>query len=358
MRNYLVQILRGAGYETRLFGIQHESRSAERCGYEHVHSGGTCGEIARDFSEFISSRENTVQPLFAQIGFFEPHRPFPHDDVEPLPRDRLTVPPYLPDIPEVREDLADIEASVASADRAFGRIVESIRTSSIAESTLILFTADHGIAFPHAKMTLYDPGIEVALILSGPGIPEGAVRNEMISNVDIVPTLLDFVGLPHPANLHGRSFAGLFTRGEYAQSEMIFAEKTYHTYYDPMRAVRSSRWKLIANFENAPWQETSPDYDNNAKCYVEVSKALNLPYEVRYHLPFELYDLENDPYEQHNLADNSSIRKTRDDLICALRKWMEDTGDPILNGPMPQGAYLDRMAKFKSIAGQTDSCDV
>ncbi len=352
---HLVQILRGAGYETRLFGVQHGARSAQRCGYEHVHDGGPCGELAGDFAEFISQRQSTDQPLFVQIGFFESHRPFPHHDVEPLPRDQLTVPPYLPDIPEVREDLADLEASVASADRAFGRIVESIRSSNIAANTLILFTADHGIAFPHAKMTLYDPGIKVPLILSVPGVCGGVVHQEMISNVDVMPTLLDLAGLAHPAHLHGRSFQGLLTGGQYTPNEAIFAEKTYHTYYDPMRAIRTSRWKLIANFEFAPWQETSPDYFGNAKGYVEVSKALKVPHDAQYHPPFELYDLENDPYEQHNLADEPSRRSTFEDLIRSLRKWMEETGDPLLEGPMAQATYRHRMMEFKRIGQQADA---
>ena len=346
---HLAQVLRAGGYETRLFGVHHEARTAERCGHEHIHPGGPARELAGEFAEFISQREDTGQPLFAQIGFFEPHRPFPHDDVEPLPCDRLAVPPYLPDIPEVREDLADIEASIASVDRAIGRIIEAIRSSSIADNTLVLFTADHGIAFPHAKMTLYDPGIEVPLILWGLGIPEGIVRHEMISNVDIMPTLLDLAELPCPGNLHGRSFWNLVKGQEYTPNKLVFAEKTYHTYYDPMRTVRGSRWKLIANFEFAPWQETSPDYLDNAKGYVEVSKALNVPYEVQYHPPFELYDLENDPYEQHNLADDPSHRNTRDDLVRALFDWMEDTGDPLLAGPMAQGAYRHRMKEFKRI---------
>ena len=348
---HLAQILRANGYKTHLFGGQHAARSRERCGHEYFHSDPcwACAKIANDFVDFMTQYEQDDCPLFMQIGIDEPHRPFMHDDVEPLPPDQLTVPGYLPDIPAVREDLVDIEASIASADRAFGRIVESICSSSITDNTIILFTSDHGIAFPHAKLTLYDPGIEVPLILTGLRISGGTVYHEMISNVDVTPTLLDLVGLPCPKNLQGRSFSGLLTGGKYTPNELIFAEKTYQTYYDPMRAVRSNRWKLITNFEFAPYQETTPDYTNNAKGYVEVSKALNLPPSLQYHPPFELYDLENDPCEQHNLADDSQHQSTRDNLICSLKKWMEDTGDPLLDGPMGQGAYRHRMKEFKRL---------
>jgi len=354
---HLAQILREAGYDTHLFGAQHEARSPERCGYEHTHAAGPSGKVARDFAAFLATREENARPLFAQIGFFEPHRPFPREDVKPLSPGEMTVPAYLPDIPEVREDLADLEASIASADRGLGRIVETIRASKIAGNTIVVFTADHGIAFPHAKMTLYDPGIEVALIIAGPGIQGGAVCQELISNVDVLPTLLDLAGLPLPTNLHGRSFSGLVTDREYTPNERIFAEKTYHTYYDPMRAVRGRRWKLIANFEFAPWQETPPDYRNNAKGYVEVANALNVPGEIQYHPPFELFDLEKDPYEQHNLANDPAHQSTRDDLIRALREWMEATDDPLLDGPMEQGAYRRRMEAFKRIGRTGDEGD-
>ena len=345
---HFAQLLRGAGYETHLFGIQHEARDAERCGYEHRHAGFACSSLADAFESFLARRTDSGQPLFAQIGFFEPHRPFPHKDVEALPRDQLVVPPYLPDIPEVREDLTDIEASIASADRAFGRIVAAIRASSLRDNTLIVFTADHGIAFPRAKMTLYDAGLQVPLLLAGPGIAAGAVRTEMISNVDVLPTLLELAGLPCRANLHGRSFTALLRGGDYTPNEAVFAEKTYHTYYDPMRAVRTRRWKLIANFEFAPWQEMSPDFSCNAKGYVEVAKAFNRPDRDMYHPPFELFDLENDPYEQRNLADDPVHAATRDGLIRMLREWMQRTADPLLEGPMAQGAYRQRMAVFKS----------
>jgi arylsulfatase A-like enzyme len=346
---HLAQLLRDHGYETHLFGIQHEASSPSRCGYEFFHPGSLSRDLADDFSAFLNSRQPNQAPLFVQIGFEEPHRPFPHEGIDPLPPDQVIVPPYLPDIPVVREDLADMEASIAAVDLAFGRILAAVRSSPIAEDTIILFTVDHGIAFPHAKMTLYDPGIEVTCILSVPGIPGGTVHQEMISNVDIMPTLLALAGLSIPKNLHGHSFHALFSGGDYTSNEAIFAEKTYHTYYDPMRAIRTTRWKLIANFENAPWQETSPDFDNNAKGYVEIAKALDPPYEVQYHPPFELYDLSEDPHENHNLAEDPVYRAIRDKLAGMLREWMEATGDPLLHGPMAQGAYTNRMKQFKKL---------
>jgi len=344
---HLAQMLRIHGYETHLFGHQHVSPTPQRCGFEHIHGSGPCAEIAREASTFLRGRRGKEKPLFAQIAFFEPHRPFDHGDVDAQEPSRMTVPPYLPDIPEVRRDLADLEASASSADKAFGVVVKAIDSAGLADDTIVLFTVDHGIAFPHAKMTLYDPGIDVALLIRLPGMEGGRVHSEMISNVDVMPTLLELLGLRVPRNIQGRSFGSLLAGEMYKPREAIFAEKTYHTYYDPMRAIRTARWKLIANFENAPFQETSPDYDNNAKSYVEIAKARPTPSHI--HPPLELYDLAADPWEQHNLADQPEHATLRDRLIRSLRRWMEETGDPLLDGPMAQAAYTERMAAFKSV---------
>jgi len=347
---HLSRILRDAGYETHLFGSQHETLAPGDVGHEHMVQGGTCDEVASNFAEFLEQRGVGERPLFVEMGFFEAHRPFPHNGVDAQPHDQMIVPPHLPDIPIIREDLSEMGASISTMDRAVGRILEAVRTSSIADNTIVVFTVDHGAPFPRAKMTLYDPGIEVPLIIAGPGVPAGVVRGEMISNVDLLPTLLELAGLPLPSNLHGQSFRGLLTGGDYMPNEAVFAEKTYHTYYDPMRAIRTDRWKLIANFEHAPSQETSPDYADNAKGYVETARAMNVPCDALYHPPFELFDLESDPHEQHNLADDPAHRDTRDELIRALHDWMARTEDPLLEGPLPQGAYKRRMAAFREIA--------
>ena len=229
-----------------------------------------------------------------------------------------------------------MEASVASIDKAFGRALEALATAGLADDTVVVFTADHGIPFPLAKMSLYDAGIEVPLLMRIPGLEGGRRYSEFVTHVDFVPTVLDMLGIEKPQNLQGRSYWNLLRGDTYNPSEYVFSEKTYHTYYDPMRAIRTDRWKLIANFEFAPTIETPPDYLSNAKGYPETSIALDIPYTEMYHPLFELFDLEQDPLEQNNLAEDPDHAGIRDDLARRLRDWMEETGDPLLEGPIPQ----------------------
>lgn len=345
---HLAQILSANGYETRLFGTQHEANSPERCGYQHAHPRGVCAELATACCGFLAQREQDAAPFFAQIGFTEPHRPFPHD-VPKIDADTVAMPPYLPDIPEVRADMVDMEASVASIDKAFGRVLEALETAGVADDTVVVFTADHGIPFPLAKMSLYDAGIEVPLLMRIPGLEGSRRYSEFVTHVDFVPTVLDMLGIETPENLQGCSYWNLLCGDTYNPSEYVFSEKTYHTYYDPMRAIRTDRWKLIANFEFAPTIETPPDYLSNAKGYPETSIALDIPYTEMYHPLFELFDLEQDPLEQNNLAEDPDYAGIRDDLARRLRDWMEKTDDPLLEGPVPQATYTNRMRAFKSI---------
>lgn len=345
---HLAQLLAANGYETRLFGTQHEANSPERCGYQQAHPRGSCAELATACCSFLAQRAPDAAPFFAQIGFTEPHRPFPHD-VQKIDADAVAMPSYLPDIPEVREDMVDMEASVASIDKAFGRVLEALETAGVADDTVVVFTADHGIPFPLAKMSLYDAGIEVPLLMRIPGFSGGRRYSEFVTHVDFVPTVLDMLGIDAPENLQGRSYWRLLCGEPYTESDCVFAEKTYHTYYDPMRAIRTERWKLIANFEFAPTIETPPDYLSNAKGYPETSVALDIPYTEMYHPPFELFDLEKDPLEKNNLAEDPDYADIRDDLARRLRDWMEETGDPLLEGPIPQAAYTARMRAFRSI---------
>jgi arylsulfatase A-like enzyme len=258
----------------------------------------------------------------------------------------VEIPAYLPDLPIVREDLAEMEASIASMDHAVGEILAEFEKRGLSENTLFVLTADHGIPFPRSKMSLYDPGLEVPLIFAGPRVPRGESREQLTSHIDVLPTLLDYLGLPAAAGLHGRSIVAAIEDAAVPGDEHIFGEKTYHTYYDPMRCVRTDRWKLIANFEFAPQQETSPDFWNNSRGYPEVALATK-SVQQPYHPPFELYDLEADPLEKHNLADSAEHAVTLSALCRVLYQTLAETNDPLLEGPIPQAAYLQRMSEFR-----------
>jgi N-sulfoglucosamine sulfohydrolase len=165
------------------------------------------------------------------------------------------VPPYLRDTPGTREELAGLQGAMRHLDEELGRWTDALHALGLESNTLMIVTTDHGIAMPRAKCSLYDPGIQVALVLRRAGRPGwcgGRVRKEMISSIDVLPTVLELAGIPVPANVQGRSFAPLLDGRAYTPCREVFCELTYHNYYDPVRCIRTEGQKLIANFSAAP----------------------------------------------------------------------------------------------------------
>ncbi len=209
---------------------------------------------------------NPQAPFFLSVGFIEPHRlPDPHSHppgehgflspaVEPDDALGVQVPGYLLDTPGTRLELAELQGAVRHVDAQFGRIMSALEDLKLSAGTLVIFTTDHGVAMPRAKCCLYDPGIQVAFILrlpSRPGWHGGISSHELLSNVDYVPTILDLLDIPQPADLQGISFASLLNGGNYYPRSEVYAEMTYHDYYDPRRCIRTRTHKLIANFSSA-----------------------------------------------------------------------------------------------------------
>jgi len=166
------------------------------------------------------------------------------------------VPAYLPDNEWTRDDLAAFQGSIRVADEAVGRILASLERHGLAEDTWFIFTTDHRPGFPGAKSSLFDPGLQVALIQRYPrawDVAPGA-EERLFSHVDLVPTVLERLGLPVPANVEGVSQASAITdRSVAAARTALFAEKTFHNHYDPMRCVRTATHKLIVSWEERPW---------------------------------------------------------------------------------------------------------
>jgi len=343
-------LLADAGYETHLFGLQHYTDDPAAVGFQHDHTtwlvkpsstalleetrARTVADTVETFVEAGAYRE----PFFASVGFFEAHRIgvdglFRFDDGNydpPDPAD-VTLPSFVPDGPGAREDLAELEGMVAAIDDAVGRIVGALDDNGLREDTLVLFTTEHGIAFPRAKGCCYDGGIEAALLARLPGVLDAGSRyDELLSNVDVLPTVLDLVDGADPGDVDGRSFLPLVTGQQYLPREQVFAEQTWHDRYNPMRAVRTEQYKYVRNFWHLPTVTLTNDvFASRAGREVrEEFYSGDRPYE-------ELYDLDADPNERRNLAGDPAYDSVRAELEDRLVSWMRQTDDPLLDGPIP-----------------------
>ena len=147
--------------------------------------------------------------------------------------------------------------------------------------------------------------------------------------------------------MQGRSFAPLLRGERFEPRGEIFAEKTYHSYYDPMRAIRTDRYKYIRNFETSFAVEVPGDVAQGAIYRRHVGR-----YEGHEHPPVELYDLSTDSDELENLAGRPEMAEMERDLDARLWRWMDETGDPLLAGPVPDPMYTRAMA-HRSLSGIT-----
>ena len=334
VRRHLSHLLRDAGYHTALIGFQHEVPADQvgTLGYDEVIPNGDLPrhsvERCRAAADWLSRASN--EPFFLNVGLVETHRPFsplesPDDEryVNPLP--------FLPDDPEVRRDVAELHTAVRHVDDGVGLLLDAMDRRGLTDRSIAIFTTDHGVPFPRAKATLFDAGIGVAFLMRAPRLfAGGQVVDALFSQVDLLPTLFDFLNLPAPPDLHGLSFVPLLTGKPGVIRDQVITQLTYHAAYDPARAVRTARHKYIRYFEDRPrW--VLPNVDGSpTKTHL---MGLGLPIGER---PREmLFDLTADPCEFENLIDSPHYTDVLADLRRRLDDWMERTDDPIRHGPMP-----------------------
>ena len=331
----LPQILGESGWRTALFGMQHETSFPGRLGFDEY-------DVSNSFCEYVIDRaahwlrDAPSTPFLLTAGFFETHRPYPRERYEPADADAVTLPDYLPDLPDVREDLADFYGSIAVADAAVGQLLDTLAETGLDESTWVVFMTDHGPALPRAKSTLYDAGTGIAFIMRPPRrfAAQGRVYDDLFSGVDLLPTLLGVLGVPVPDDVDGLShaqnvLAGM-TDGEPVRSSPVRAEvyttKTYHDSFDPIRAIRTKEFSYIENYATRPLLDLPLDIEQSApgRAVAPLSMA---PRPGR-----ELYDLRTDPTEQDNLLvgpESGEYEAVANDLAMLLNDWREKTNDVI-----------------------------
>ena len=323
----LPQLLGESGWHTALFGMQHETSFPARLGFDEV-------DVSNSYCEYVVEQATAwlqhppQQKFLLTAGFFETHRPYPHDRYDPADPQTVDVPEYLPDTPDVRQDLADFYGSITVADAAVGQLLDTLESTGLDANTWVVFMTDHGPALPRAKSTLYDAGTGIATIIRPPrnrNIPP-QVYDDLFSGVDLVPTLLALLGLPIPTDIDGLSHADNLGKYRSEVRTEVYTTKTYHDSFDPIRAIRTKEYSYIENHANRPLLDLPWDIEESAPGQA-VAGRIGGPRPER-----ELYDLIADPAESDNLLVGDVSDKSEaiaKDLSLLLNDWREKTNDVI-----------------------------
>ncbi len=242
---------------------------------------------------------------------------------------KLTLPPYYPDTPIVREDWKRNYELITAMDAWAGDLIGQLKEDGLYENTIIFFWSDHGVGLPRAKRWLYDSGTRVPLIVRQPG-GKAAVSHRLVSSIDFGPTVLELAGLEVPKHMQGRSFIGGAPR------KFVFgARDRMDERYDIIRSVRGPRFRYIRNYEplKTYYQYmNTPEKGATMREIRRVAEAGKLPAAAKLFMAStkpteELYDLETDPHEIHNLIGERKHADKLNELRAAHSDWVKRTGD-------------------------------
>ncbi len=351
----LIPAFEDLGYRVILAGKSHVGPDAAFPWTEHWDTVPAAEEDLRGgqkerlpLEQITSFIENEEGPYCLVLASPLPHSPYPQMDE--VTEEQLHLTPRHIRTPEklaqlagyyenIRRDNAQIEAVLAAVDR-----------SPQPENTLFAYTADHGQL---GKFSVYEPGLNVPLVIRWPErIKTPAVSEARVTLTDILPTFLEAAGGKAPIGIDGRSFLSVLENPmasfrDYvygiSESQNIWIPKVF-----PMRMVSDGRWKYIrnANALEVHEQNFGPSEAVNGFIRAGAEQTPEVPYE-------ELYDLENDPFEEHNLAGDPSLSEIQDRLAAELERWMRQQGDYMADGgalPLfePRNFALDHVNQLYS----------
>lgn len=351
----LIEVVRRAGFFTGITGKLHVAPNDKFPFDRFLRTRGERAPASAAVTTFIEEAAALGRPWLLVHSIKPPHRPFPDSELENVVIDPEAAQPpaHLPDTPAVHRDWAEYLAAIALADQAVGATLDALHASGQSDRTLIVFTSDHGPAFQRGKMSLYDLGLRVPLVISGPGVASATRPAALVSTIDVMPTLLDLLGLPTPSGVQGRSLVPLLG-GEADDAtfrdRLIFAELS-HGIPRPERgmqerSVYDGTWHLIHRVRpNAPrivnndlrrfdkWGNRT--YGETIRRQSEFPEAWRMLSEVDNarlggHPPrIELYHLGNDPHALHDLARDPAHAATVGRLMEAMRRFAGvDSGPP------------------------------
>lgn len=339
------RVLKAAGYRTGVIAKLHvQPPEVYPWDAEVKHNGRNGAEIAVEARKFF--KESGDRPFFLLVGFTDPHRAKRGFDsaveYKGVPRvafdpKALPLPYHLPDQPDARADLADYYGAVSRLDFGVGAVLDALREAKLDDNTLVVFLSDNGIPFPGAKTTLYDAGVHLPLIVRAPGGKAGVVSKAMASWTDIAPTVLDWAGVKAPAAMLGKSLLPVLDKEDAAGRDVVYGSHQFHeiTMYYPIRMIRTRQYKYLLNLAHPlPFPSAADIYNSDTWQGVLSRKDRMLgqrPVDQFVHRPrHEMYDMEKDPNELKNLADDPAHGDVLRDLQKRLKEWQTATRDPWL----------------------------
>ncbi len=328
-------------------------------------------DYAANFADFLRDR-SAGRPFFFWVGVTEPHRVFEAGAGLRAGKrlEDADVPPYWPDTPEVRSDLLDYALEIEWYDRQLARVLALLEATGEADNTLVVLTSDNGMAFPRAKVNLYDPGVRMPLAIRWPRLVRGGrVVDDFVWHVDFAATFLAAAGVPLPAGFAGRSLLPLLESGRAGRVEperdRAYTALERHTWCRPdgatypIRGLRTYDFLYLRNFEPERWPTGGPDFISSNKTphgdvdgapikdFMELAaNQRRFPREFAWcygRRPLEeLYDVRADPHQVRNLAADPAYAAVKARLWSELRDYLARTGDPRLEGKDPWQGYAYR----------------
>ncbi len=330
----LSSLLREAGYYTASAGKWHLGDEVRDQFDRILQGGGPSG--CEKWVEALRDRPRD-KPFFLWLAAFDPHRDYAEDTIpEPHSPEDVFVPPFLPDAPEVRADLARYYDEITRFDSHVGQVLEELERQGVAGNTLVLLISDNGRPFPRCKTRLLDSGIRTPLIARWPGggIPRGRRSDALVSSIDIAPTILELAGMADQPDFQGSSFARTLKDPQIPAREFAFAEHNWHDYMAFERAASNRRFTYIRNWRpdlpatppadavRSPTYQLMLDLERRRELTPDQCDTFMLPRPGE-----ELYDNVADPYSLHNLAEDPRYAGELKVLRGVLDDWTEETGD-------------------------------
>ncbi len=336
-------LLREAGYDVGFAG-----KGWGPGGLKGDRKANPSGRPYKSFAEFLAKRD-AEKPFCFWYGSASPHRPHNAGRGHKVDMAAIKVPPFLPDVPIVREDLASYLREIVEFDHEVVGLLKALDEAGLADNTLVVITSDNGMPFPRGKCNLYDHGVRVPLAMRWPAkVPGGRVVEDFVSFPDLGPTFLEAAGVPIPPYMTGRSVARVLTSGKSgrvdpARDHVILARERHsvtrpgHLTY-PVRGIRTHDYLYLRNFEpdRSPSGEPIGTADTDPSQAIEYMLAHRDDPNVEAMVKLcllkrpgeELYDLKKDPEQIRNVADDPAYASIKAELAQRMMTFLTSTDDP------------------------------